>query len=150
MFIVGSVVMSTVDCKAVPFFSPNQRTTRGRASHTSHVPRVVRWLGEKKGTALQSMSTAEARVHEKLCSPSLSRLLDLIRQSLSITLYSRSDIINLWLPFRLCFSPSIHFLACVFVSQLLFMYLFINPGDESRKARAKYFLRFKFFLTFII
>ena len=27
----------------------------GRASHTSHVPRIVRWLGEKKGTALQSI-----------------------------------------------------------------------------------------------
>ena len=28
---------------------------RGRASHTSRLPRVVRWLGEKKGTALQSI-----------------------------------------------------------------------------------------------
>ena len=65
--------------QTVPFFSPNQRTTRaggdwcemrgragldsslpflqsraGRASQTSRLPRVVRWLGEKKGTALQS------------------------------------------------------------------------------------------------
>ena len=47
-----------------PFFSPNQRTTRGkmcgragdpvplprgRAPRTSRLPRVVRWLGEKKG-----------------------------------------------------------------------------------------------------
>ena len=64
-----------LDCKAVPFFSPNQRTTWvrgrglelflfppfspvpcGRASHTSRLlcTRVIRWLGEKKGTALQS------------------------------------------------------------------------------------------------
>ena len=55
--------------QTVPFFSPNQRTTRaggdwcemrGRAGldsslpFLSRLPRVVRWLGEKKGTALQS------------------------------------------------------------------------------------------------
>ena len=77
-----------VDCKAVPFFSPDQRTTRvrgrrlvrdarprgtflfppfspvprGRTSHTSPLPRtsVVRWLVEKKGTALQSSVMAIA------------------------------------------------------------------------------------------
>ena len=27
------------------------RVPRGRASHTTRLPRVVRWLGEKKGTA---------------------------------------------------------------------------------------------------
>ena len=37
--------------KTFPPFSP---VPRGRASHTSRLPRVVRWLGEKKGTALQS------------------------------------------------------------------------------------------------
>lgn len=43
-----------------------------------------------------------ADVHRGQCS---HVLLDLICQSLSITLYSRSDIINLWLPFRLCSVP---------------------------------------------
>ena len=67
-----------IDCKAAPFLSPNQRTTRvrgrrlvrdarphgtfrqslsrGRASRTSRLlrTRVVRWLGDKKGAALQS------------------------------------------------------------------------------------------------
>ena len=64
-----------IDCKAVPFLFPNQRMTwvrgrglelflfppfspvpRGHASHTSRLlcTRVIRWLGEKKGTALQS------------------------------------------------------------------------------------------------
>ena len=37
--------------KTFPPFSP---VPRGRASHTSRLPRVIRWLGEKKGTALQS------------------------------------------------------------------------------------------------
>ena len=81
----------TLDCKAVPFFSTNQRTTlvggrglvwdarprgtgekggkrkvpRGRASRTSRLPRtrVVRWLVEKKGTALQSTITHAIRSH---------------------------------------------------------------------------------------
>ena len=69
-------VTGNVHCKAVPFFSPNQgcdwcemrgrvglekregrgKVPRGCASHTYRLPRtrVVRWLGERKRTALQS------------------------------------------------------------------------------------------------
>ena len=52
------------------FFSPNQQTTRGRRlvwdarARTSPLPRtrVVRWLGKKNGTALQSRSQADNTV----------------------------------------------------------------------------------------
>ena len=69
-----------VDCKAVPFFSPNQRTARVRgrcaaarelqslsraAAHltTSRLPRtrVVRWLGGKKGTQTILLNWEEQR-----------------------------------------------------------------------------------------
>ena len=47
---------------------------RGRASHTSHVPRVVRWLGEKKGTALQSKRHKETVVAASLIVSSIGPL----------------------------------------------------------------------------
>ena len=49
---------------AVPsfLFPPFSPVPRGRASHTSRLPRVIRWLGERKGTALQSTSTSTSEV----------------------------------------------------------------------------------------
>ena len=76
-------VKKNVDCNAVPFSLPTSelraggdwcemrgraglekregRVLRGRASRTSRLPRVVRWLGEKKGTALQSQKNVAFR-----------------------------------------------------------------------------------------